>query len=80
MQWLRTRGLQLSFGVPSWRPDMKETRHSNRGKFHLTRRLGMNVLVHGAGVIWRGEAGSRGMFLVTLLYFRLSVPFPLSMR
>lgn len=57
---------------------MKETRHSNRGKFHLTRRLGMNVLVHGAGVIWRGEAGSltRDVFgHFALLQAKCSFPF-----
>ena len=30
MQWLRSSGLQLSFGIPGWRPDMQKTKRGNR--------------------------------------------------
>jgi len=39
MQWLRTPGLQLSFGIPSWRPDMQKTKRGNR-KIPLDQKAG----------------------------------------
>lgn len=78
MLWLRPAGLLSSVRAPTRRPGPERAPSVGTGKFHSLRRLGAREAEGSPGSVLERRGWLARNVLVTVLYFRLSVHFPLS--